>query len=89
MFFQVLRQGKKLFLEVPLWIPQRLVPRTLLQQNVINTATNTGSTEDSIFLFFLIFKGNFIVSNEYLNRFFSFSHCFSVFFYESDVQLNG
>lgn len=28
---------------VPLWIPQRLVPRTLLQKNYINTADNVGT----------------------------------------------
>jgi len=40
---EVLRNGVKCELKVPLWVPQRLVPRTLLQKNFINAATNEGT----------------------------------------------
>ena len=33
---QLLRDGVRVVLTVPLWVPQRLVPRTLLQKNYIN-----------------------------------------------------
>ena len=39
----ILRAGKRLEVTVPLWVPQRLVPRTLLQKNYINAATNSGT----------------------------------------------
>ena len=35
-FCQLLRDGVRVVLTVPLWVPQRLVPRTLLQKNYIN-----------------------------------------------------
>ena len=31
-----MREGVRVVLTVPLWVPQRLVPRTLLQKNYIN-----------------------------------------------------
>jgi hypothetical protein len=40
---QVLRDRKKINLEVPLWVPQRLVPRTLIEKNHIDAASNTGT----------------------------------------------
>ena len=39
----LLRAGQRLEVTVPLWVPQRLVPRTLLQKNYINAATNAGT----------------------------------------------
>jgi len=39
----ILRNGKRLTVTVPLWVPQRLVPRTLLQKNYIDEATNAGT----------------------------------------------
>jgi hypothetical protein len=40
---QILRNKTKIILEVPLWVPQKLVPRTLLQNNYINAETNAGT----------------------------------------------
>lgn len=39
----LLRHGERIEINVPLWVPQRLVPRTLLQKNYINVDTNTGT----------------------------------------------
>ena len=39
----ILRAGQRLEVTVPLWVPQRLVPRTLLQKNYIDAATNAGT----------------------------------------------
>ena len=35
---QILREGKKINIIVPLWVPKRLVPRTLLQKNFIDAS---------------------------------------------------
>jgi hypothetical protein len=42
----VLREGKRVTLTVPLWVPQRLVPRTLLQKNFIDASSNSGTGAD-------------------------------------------
>jgi hypothetical protein len=39
----ILRGGMRMEVVVPLWVPQRLVPRTLLQKNYIDVATNAGT----------------------------------------------
>lgn len=40
---EILREGKRMVVSAPLWVPKRLVPRTLTQKNVVNTATNQGT----------------------------------------------
>ena len=39
----ILRAKKRIAVKVPLWVPKRLVPRTLTQKNVVNTTTNQGT----------------------------------------------
>lgn len=40
---QIMREGQRLTVVVPVWVPQRLVPRSLLQNNVIDAKSNTGT----------------------------------------------
>lgn len=46
--FKVLRQGKEVIVKAPVWIPQRLIPRNILQNNYINIETNAGTGNGSI-----------------------------------------
>lgn len=38
-----IREGRRITLQVPLWVPQYLIPRTLLQNHDIDTKTNSSS----------------------------------------------
>ena len=40
---EILRKGQRIVVQVPLWVPKKLIPRTLTQKNVINTLTNEGT----------------------------------------------
>lgn len=39
----ILRAGQVMTVSVPMWVPQKLVPRTLLQKNVVDASHNRGT----------------------------------------------
>lgn len=40
---EILRHGERMVVKAPLWVPKKLIPRTLTQKNYINVSSNEGT----------------------------------------------